>query len=239
MAGLMSAGLQRRIEPGAGQDAARRPPPSEAAAVPDDEGEAASPEEQADYEALVTVALEAIYEGGKVRPSILELLDEDPKDLKAMFGEALPLDEPADPARPDGPTIWQAQGPVIALAATGVALMLESLRRLGRQPEGHVILHAGKAIIEELGEVAASAGRNDFSEDELGEAFRKGADLFREAAGAAGMIDMKAVREEFGEIVAADREGRLGEVVPGLRDAKGADQRQARRRRRKLGGRRR
>lgn len=237
MAGLMSNGLQRRIEPGAGQEAARRASPPEAATVPDEEGEAASPEEQADYEALVTVALEAIYEGGKVRTSILELLDEDPKDLKAMFGEALPLDEPADPARPDGPTIWQAQGPVIALAATGVALMLESLRRLGRQPEGHVILHAGKAIVEELGEVAASAGRKDYSEDELGEAFRKGADLFREAAGAAGMIDMDAVREEFGEIVAADKEGRLGEVVPGLREA--GDKRVQAERHRKLRRRRR
>ena len=108
--------------------------------------------------------------------------------------------------------------------------MLESLRRLGRQPEGHVILHAGKAIVEELGEVAASAGRKDYREDELGEAFRKGADLFREAAGAAGMIDMKAVREEFGEIVAADKEGRLGEVVPGLREPGGKPNRPGRRR---------
>jgi hypothetical protein len=235
MAGLVSGSLQRRIEPGAlvpghGPHPAAGP----AESVPDEEGEAASPEEQADYEALVTEALEAIYEGGKVRPSILELLDEDPRDLKRIFGEALPLDKPADPARPDGPTMWQAQGPVIALAATGVALMLEALRRLGRQPEGHVILHAGKAIVEELGEVAESAGRRDYSPDELGEALRKGADLFREAAGAAGMIDMKAVREEFGEIVAADKAGRLGEVVPGLREA--GERRPRPGRRRKLRG---
>lgn len=219
MAGLVSGSLERRIDPGAPASGGAPNPAVRPTAVPGEEGEAASPEEQADYEALVTTALEAIYEGGTVRPSILELLDEDPKDLKRIFGEALPLDEPADPARPGSPTIWQAQGPVIALAATGVALMLESLRRLGRQPEGHVILHAGKAIVEELGEVASSAGRKEYGEDELGEAFRKGADLFREAAGAAGMIDMKAVREEFGEIVAADKEGRLGAVVPGLREA--------------------
>ena len=222
MAGLVGGALRRRIEPAApGPD--RRIPSARSETLPDEEGEAASPEEQADYEALVTAALEAMYEGGRVRPSILELLDEDPKDLKRMFGDALPLDEPADPARPDGPTLWRAQGPVIALAATGVALMLESLRRLGRTPEGHVILHAGKAIIEELGEVAASAGRRAYSQDELGEALRKGADLFREAAGAAGLIDLDPVRAEFGEIVAADKEGRLGEIMPGLSGSGGGD----------------
>ncbi len=47
-------------------------------------------------------------------------------------------------------------------------------------------------------------------------AMRMGADLFREAGAEAGIVDLETANEEWGEIEAADKEGRLGEVMPGL-----------------------
>lgn len=183
----------------------------------DEGGEAATPEEQAQYDALVTGAYELMYADGEVRPTILEFLDENPEDLRKIFGEALPLDEPADPNDPEGPTIWEAQGPVIALAATTVIILLEVLRQGGNErPEGYVILHAGTEILEDIAEISEKAGKHTFTQEEMGEALRKGADLFREAAAEEGMIDLDQVKAEFGEVVDADKQGRLGDVVPGL-----------------------
>jgi hypothetical protein len=194
--------------------------------VGDDAGqEQASPEEQAQKDAIVKAAFMLMYGGGRVRPVILQLLDNDPTDLKQIFGKVLPLDQPVDPKNPQSPTLWQAQGPIIALAATGVVIMLEVLKQMGGQlPDGGIILHAGAEIIEDLGHIAALAGKTKFTPADLAEALRKGADLFREAAAEAGMIDLNQVKAEFGQIVQADKAGQINKLLPGLPKDDGSQQ---------------
>lgn len=225
MAGMMPPQLQQQIAQGqtppADDGSAAQAPPDAGSSddtVGDDEGrEQASPEEQQEKDDLVKAAFMLIYAGGRVRPVILQLLDDNPADLKQIFGDVLHLDQPADPQSPSGPTLWDAQGPIIALAATGVVIMLEVMKQNGGPPsDGGIALHAGAEVLEDLAHISELAGKHKFSPDEMAEALRKGADLFREAAAEEGMINLDQLKQEFGQIVAADKAGQLNRVLPGL-----------------------
>jgi hypothetical protein len=177
--------------------------------VPEDGEESnVTDEEQAAKDAFVEQGFALMYDGGQVNPYILKLLDDDPTDIREIFGEVLPLDD----------DMWATEGPVIALAATAVVIVLEVLRRMGpeNQPEGDIIFHGGKEILEDIAEIARVAKKREYTPEELGEAMRKGADLFREAASQEGMIDLDAATAEFDEIVQADREGRINDILPQL-----------------------
>ncbi len=115
----------------------------EAETVADDEGmEQATPEEQARYEEFVKTAFGEMYEGGKVNPAILKMLDEDPSDLMAVLENAEEL---------------QQFSPVVALAATATILTLNAAEATGEK-DGAILLHGGKAILEDLVEIAEKAG---------------------------------------------------------------------------------
>lgn len=185
------------------------PPDDEGAeTVPDDEqGEQASPDEQARYEEFVKAGYEAMYKGGEVNPAILKMLDDDPSDLMAVLQNADEL---------------QNFSPVVALAATATIITLKACEATGEK-DGTIIMHGGKAILEDLVEVAGKAGVKDYSEDEMANAFRMGADLFREAAAEKGIVDLDQAKEEWGQIETADKEGKLGDVLPQLADAQVAE----------------
>lgn len=212
MAGFMPTGIMptRAISgkalapPQAPQGGSGLAPPRNDAVRDDvaaDEDGNVTPEEQAAYEEFVLNGYELLYEGGEVRPGILELLDEKPDDLMAVLGNVE----------------LERFSPVVALAATTTIVVLELVRRYGEdQPDGAIILHGGKDLLEELAEIAGLYGSHDYSEEEMSEAFRMGADLYREAAADIGLVDLDALKAEFAEIVAADREGRSAELLPGL-----------------------
>src|SRR5947207_781737 len=61
-------------------------PDGQGATVPDDQGEQATPEEQAAYEEFVKTGYDLMYKGGKVNPGILKMLDDDPTDLIQALG---------------------------------------------------------------------------------------------------------------------------------------------------------
>lgn len=178
-------------------------PDVEEGTVANVEGEAATPEEQAAYDEFVKEGLRLLYEGGEVRPSVLKLLDDDPSDLMAVLENAEEL---------------QQFSPVVALAAAAALITLQVAKETG-QTEGVILLHGGQALLEELAELAQQAGIYDYSEDEMGMAMRMAADLFREAAADEGIINLDEAKEEWGEIVQADQEGRLGDVLPQLANA--------------------
>lgn len=197
MAGMIEAPLRRRIGPA----------PVSPSGDDHDEHLAANvtPEEQAAYDRFVLDGMSLIYAGGKVRQSILELLDEDPADLVAILGDVGELKQ---------------FSPVAALAATTVVLVLELLRRAGdRKPDDAVILHGGKELLEELAHLAGEAGIHDFGQNELNRAFLIGMDLWRECAATAGLIDLGQLKAEFAEIRTADAEGRLGDLLAVPADA--------------------
>lgn len=176
---------------------------AESETVPDEAGEAASPEEQAAYDEFVKTSFSVMYEGGEVRPGILKMLDEDPADLMAVLDNAEEL---------------QQFTPVVALAATAAIVTLKTCEETGEK-DGTIILHGGTAILEDLVEIAGKAGLHDYSEEEMTEAMRMGADLFREAAAEAGIVNLDEAKGEWDEITAADKEGRLGDVLPQLAGA--------------------
>lgn len=193
------------------------------AAEEDEDLSNVSPEEQAAYTDLVVTAKELLYSGGKVRPEILAMLDEDPSDLKEVLGASAEVWEQPSPDDPNK-TVWQAQQPLFALAATCVVVLLEAVQKTGimeKAPEdaGSIILHAGQEVMEDIAELAQRVGLYDYSEAELAEAFRKGADLYRDAAAEAGLVNMDEAAGEFEQITNASREGRTDELLPGLEEA--------------------
>lgn len=172
--------------------------------VPDnEEGEQASPEEQAKYEEFVKTGYALMYAGGKVNPGVMKMLDDDPSDLMAVL---------------DGTDALKEFSPIVALAATAAIITIKVCEKTGEK-DGTIILHGGKAILEDLVEVAGKAGIRDYSEEEMGQAFHMGADLFRHAAEAKGLVNMDQAKEEWGQITAADKEGKLGDLIPQLKPA--------------------
>lgn len=180
------------------------PPEEQGETVPDDEqGEEATPEEQARYEEFVKTGYGLMYKGGEINPNILKMLDDDPSDLMSVLQNTEEM---------------QDFSPIVALAATATIITLKACEQTGEK-DGAIIMHGGKAILEDLVEIAGKAGVKDYSEDEMANAFRMGADLFREAAAEKGIVNLDEAKQEWGEIETADKEGRLGDVLPHLANA--------------------
>lgn len=187
----------------AGGGAPAPPADPNASTVPDDQGEQATPEEQAKYEEFVKTGYGMMYAGGKVSPAVLKMLDDDPTDLIAALGNG---DE------------FKQFSPLVALAATAAIITLKVCEKTGEK-DGAIIMHGGKAIMEDLVEVAGKAGIKDYSEEEMNQAFHMGADLFRHAAESKGILDMSQAKEEWGQITAADKAGKLDDLIPQLKGA--------------------
>lgn len=169
-----------------------------------------SEEEQREYERFVETGLELIYGGGKVRPGILKLLDDEPSDLIAALGDQVP-------------ELRERFSPVIALAATAVIVTREVVNLLPEKPDGAVLMHGGKALLEDLANLAEEAGQPEFTQDEISQAYLHAVDLYQAVASATGEMDTEAASQEFASILNAQEQGRLGEVLPGLGDMGGRD----------------
>lgn len=211
MPGLMDPGMldqQGAPPPAAAPPEQPAPDEEQGETVPDDEGaEQATPEEQASYEEFVKAGFGFMYKGGKINPNILKMLDDDPSDLMSVLQSSDELKE---------------FSPIVALAATATIITLKACEETGEK-DGTIIMHGGKAILEDLVEIAGKAGVKDYSQDDMANAFRMGADLFREAAAEKGIVDLDQAKQEWGEIQTADKEGQLGKVLPQLADAKVAE----------------
>ena len=67
-----------------------------------------------------------------------------------------------------------------------------------------------------LGVAPGEVLRAQIDEDGANKAMLMAADLYREAAASKGLVDEEALKAAFDEVVTADKEGRLGEVLPEL-----------------------
>lgn len=162
-----------------------------------------TPEEQAAFDEFVTTGLELIYEGGQVKPGILKLLDDDPSDLIKILGR-------------DVPELGERFSPVIALAATATIVVMEVVKRLKEHPDGSIIMHAGKELLEELGDLADDVNGKDFTQDELNQAYLHAVDLYQAIGTADGTVDKELASQEFADILNAQEQGQLDKVLPGL-----------------------
>lgn len=157
-----------------------------------------SPEEQAQYDKFVRNGLEIIYpqgEGAQVSPQVIQ-------QLKG------------------------GDDPIENLANTAVHLTIaveDSAEQGGVQLDDAVVMHGGIAILEELAEVAEAAKIHDYSEDELQGATYRAMDLYREIGEQSGRVDPNALKQQFGEIVDADKRGDVRSVLPQLPADDGPD----------------
>jgi hypothetical protein len=198
MAGLTSGALAQK--PG-GMDITTADPmgakPGMAPAGGEGDGETPNvdPQEQEQYDQFVGNASLIIYPEGKMSPKVKEAL---------AAGEDAKM----------------------ALAGTTVTIvreLIKSAKDAGQEISSDVIFHGGLEILGMLGEAMEAAGLYEFKEGELEGAWYMALDLYREQGTQEGSIDPAALESDFGEVVAADREGRISEVLPGIETAPGAN----------------
>lgn len=161
-----------------------------------------SEEEQQEYEMIVRNALRIISpEGeGEGEPDI------SPQVLQALKGS-------------DNPTMNLA-----TTAVTLVTSLRDSAKQKGQVLDPDVLFHAGAAIIEALAEVAEAAGIHDYSPEELEQSTYLALDMYRSSAEQTGDVDKEALTQEWGQLVEADKAGKVAEFSPELAERmKGAD----------------
>lgn len=195
MAGLLDSAGMAGAPTGAPQAQPQGAPTGD-----DEETPNVSPEEQAQYEQFVNNGLEVIYGGdgdeAGARPDVLSRLQESSDPLENLANTA----------------VW-------------LTTMLEtSAENGGTQLDDAVVFHGGKAILEELAEVAQAANIHDYSEKEMEGAWYRALDLYRETATESGRIDPEALKQQFGAIEQADQQGRMGELLPHIDEAAPAEQ---------------
>jgi len=188
--------LQKPVGNAAPEAAAEgAPPPGPEGYVDDAEGNV-SPEEQAEYEQFVNNAYSFMYEGGKVKPEIIQALD-----VKATD----------DPNAPNAPQM------ALANAAVQVVSKLDaSARQAGQPVSDDVLYHGAVAVIEDLAEIARNANIKDFSEEEMGGALMNAIDMYRPKLIADGRTSEETLKAQFAELDQADKAGKLGDVLPGF-----------------------
>jgi hypothetical protein len=159
-----------------------------------------SPEEQQLYDTVVKKAGDIIYGDGKVMPEILHSLE--------------PAREPAKDPAGGNPA-------VLALANTAVQIVSKldiSSKEQNIEIPDDVLYHAGAEIIEMLAEVAEAAKIHDYTQEEINGALVQAVDSYRTIAERMGRTNDETLKGQFKEILDADSQGRLGDVVPGLGD---------------------
>lgn len=178
--------------PGAADDAAGAEPGQQPA----------SPEEQAQYEKFVRASLEILYppdKPGEPNPAILQ-------NLQGKFEKpALAFFEQAQPPLTDSP--------LDSAAATTVIVTMMTENTGGEKFADDVVYHGGKAIAEELIEMAEAAKIHEFSEQDLETVTYRAVDLYRIASPRA---DPVALTEAFKTLMEANDAGTLNKVLPGL-----------------------
>jgi hypothetical protein len=188
----MMAGIGDMVKGGAQMPA----PTAETPANPPSEGGAQSesnvtPEEQAQYEMVMRNALKIIYpEGEEAQIS--------PQVLQALKGSENP------------------QMNLATAAVTLVTQLRDSAKKAGQPISDDVLYHAGSDIVGELAEVAEATKIYDFSEEEIENAWYMALDMYRAAGEQSGDVDSAQLKQSFEELRAADKEGRLDELMPGV-----------------------
>ena len=91
-----------------------------------------------------------------------------------------------------------------------------SASQQGQAIDPDIVMHGGSEILEELANLAGKTGIHEFSDQEMETATYEAMDLYRSNKEQSGELDQKAVGAQFEELARADKEGRLGEMIPGI-----------------------
>lgn len=159
--------------------------------------QAASPEEQAEYDQFVGNGMKLIYSESTF-PKILESLTSG-DDAKHSLAQT---------------------------AAMIVVRTVQSAMQAGRKLSGDVILHGGTELFEEVADVATKAGVHDFAKDRnaLEGAMFQAMDMARQNLQGMGAMDPEAVRQDVDQLENMNESGELDSM---LRELARNDPRQA------------
>ncbi|PGH55880.1 hypothetical protein CRT60_21755 [Azospirillum palustre] len=208
MAGLLS-GMQGGMQRGPGapmtdspaeeqaEDAAGHNPEEEAAEAPAgpgmEQGEQpnVSPEEQAEYDRFIDQAFRLVYDE-KSFPAILKRLTATPDPVEGLA----------------------------AVVVMVVSRLKDSAQQQGVEVSPGVLFHGGSELLEDIADTAAKAGIHQYTDQEMEKALYRALDLYRAMDQRAGG-DRQAFQQDWDALVQADRQGRLGDLVPQLAGASG------------------
>jgi hypothetical protein len=156
-----------------------------------------TPDEQAAYDQFVKNSLEILYPHGEqagINPQIIKQLS-----------------VPGDP--------------VNALAQTTIGVVVplqQSAEKSGApwtqddQLKSDIVLHGGIAIMEELATIAQSAKIHTYTQDELQGATYSAMDLYRQIGEKDGSLNTDDLKQQFDQIISADKAGAVQSVLPQL-----------------------
>jgi len=157
---------------------------------------AATPEEQQQYDQIVAKAYDLIYDN-KTMPAIVETLK----------GEGDPIEG-------------------LARTTSSVMLrVIQSGMQANVPINGEVAFHAGTEVFEDLADLSREAGVKDYTQDQDGmeKAYFLALDYSRQAFQDAGILDPAAADADLQALQKMDQDGQLEQMMMGLaeRDAGG------------------
>ena len=174
------------------------PPASQQASMGADPN-AASPEEQQQYDQIVSNAMTLIY-SREATPAILAMLQGDGDPVEGL-------------AR---------------AASTIMMRVIQSGAQAGVPLSGDVVMHAGTEVFEDLAELSKEAGIEDFSQDQeaFEKAYFLALDYARKGLQDAGMLDPATADADLQKLQRMDADGQLEPMMMGLagQDAGGPQQ---------------
>lgn len=167
-------------------------------------GNNATPEEQAAYENFIKMAMEIIYNGGRVNQSILDRLalrtgseDESLQAIKAL-------------------------ATVSVIVVTHVQ---DAIKQGGASIDPAVMYHAASEVMADLADLAGKPNpktgkpSHTYTQKELDGAWIRAVDQYQQEQTASGDLPKGAMSHDWGEVVGAARAGKLEAIAPILGEA--------------------
>ena len=189
MAGLMKRAGQGQQGPSNEGGMGPSQDPATTPAPGDQDESNVTPEEQAEYDQFVTNGMKLMYSEETL-----------PKVLESIAGDGNPI---------------EGLGTALAMLVMRVE---DSAKDSGREISGDVKLNAATELLEQMAELATEAGIHDFSPEDMEVALFHGLDVYRETRAQQGELPVDELTEDMAQIVKADQQGRIDEVVPGLKE---------------------
>lgn len=146
-----------------------------------------SPEEQQQYNEYVENGMNMMYDE-KIMPQLME-------------------------------TVTGSGNPIEGLANAIMAIVTrldDSAEKKGVTIPGDVKLHGATEIMEQMVELAETAGVHEYTEEEMESAYYRAIDLYRESRQEQGKLPVEDLKQDMGELVEADKQGRLEDMMPGI-----------------------
>lgn len=182
---------------GSPQSAAPAPQDDSRYEASDQDGQQASPEEQAQYEQAMVNAQKLIYTpDNQPQPGILD---------------ALKSAQEEQPGDAQGKSLSPPVSALSHVAVMVVSKLDDSAREAGQPLTNDVLREVGGDVISMLADVAAATGIYDYTEENIQGATVAAYDMYRDKAIADGRTSEDELNQEWEGLLQADKEGRLGE----------------------------